>query len=1376
MTFTFRPQTTVFMIFSDRFRPFSYLLLSIIIFLSLGMPEPIFAQQGKYKAYFDEAYEKYPSVPQGMLEAVAYTNTRLTHLDGKQSCQDLPTYYGVMGLVEDGKDYFQSSLVRVAELSGYDIEEIKEDPRTNILAYAAAYAKLQQSFRLVNQQVETHQAIIRNLSEIPQDAQLKNRYANDQQFYGILKEIQQPHTKTGHRLQRQFDLKKVFGSTNYKVLSSPKVKVSEQKISTENGEDFRVTEGSTCTAASPRPDYEGAVWKKAHSNNYGSRGGKSVKYITIHTVQGSYASAISWFRNRNARVSAHYVIRASDGQITQMVCENDKGFHVKTDNAEAIGIEHEGFIDDGIAWYTQAMYEASAELVRDICKRHGIDPKKTFTGPPTTGVDFLSNACYHIKGHQHFRGNNHIDPGPYWDWERYYRLINGLVKPEVFTAKKGEIIDSGKKTGPYASQERVAYLIKPEDAVSITLDFVDFQLEGTEKNPFDYLDIYDGEGPEGRFLGRFTGTKNPGSLISNSGAFFIEFRSDCRIQREGFRIKYKAQTKSRSCGVPQNLIATDVFPLGANLKWEGNASSYILQVKHKNESEWQEYRSDDTQEIVTGLGANGIYEWQVRSVCDGESSAWVGQTFLTPNISRSASPQVFTVRANSGKFLDTGGALAGYSNEENYLYRIIPPNGGKVELSFSKLDTEDQEDFLTVYDGTNISNDPKVGAYSGTNLPPAIRSSRNGLSILFTSDPRVTGSGWVATWRSVKEDPGDPGEPNDPGEPDPDPPGNSTPPAKISIREFSPKLYLHRYAPETAPNLKDRYQGDFVIDFKDRDRSGRGFANRFYTIAEKSTQGFEGNAKAGFLYDEFEGEISDKWKVQSGTWFTQEGKLVQSDAGEGNSNLYAELTQEKDITYIYHWRSMMKGEGDNIRHGLHFFCSEPEKTNRGNSYFIWIRKTDEGDYLEIYKSAFNQFDRKEREEIDLGENQAHDYKVIYNPRRGKMEVYMDNRFAASWQDPYPLSSGKGISLRTGQSITIYDDLKVYQNREDEVRVSTGKAASPITGDGEFLVESLVIDGFIHWSRTVAEQSVLGNPTTEPDPDPGNSTPGNNSGNSHLPTFNRNFDVELTSPEGGEVYALVGAFDGNSWSANTNIGYLYEDFTAASLSSSWKEKSGQWSIDTGTGKLVQRDKAAFNSNLYLSLLQNGEQPYLYHFKAKLNSSGSNQRFGIHIFSDQGNGKNRGDSYLMWFRSQSQGRGKAEFYRSDKNDMPGIVKATNISFETGREYDVKVLYDPIKGQLKAYLDDLLVMDWIDPTTPHREGGFLSLRTGNAQVSFDDFRVYQLQEKNVLTIKIGSDKKDMLPHKSKGNQPAGRLLIIRRDNNGKWKKPEEQNFIIR
>ena len=768
---------------------------------------PARSQTNQFAPFFEEAYRLNPSIPPGVLEAIAYTNTRMNHLRPKESCQGLPEYFGVMGLVADGKGYFQNTLPRIAELSGFTEREIAEDPRKNILAYAEAYSKIMQNKRLSSKSVENHEPILAELSEIPQDSTAHNKYALDQQFYSILKEMQTPHTGTQHRLNRRVDMEKVFGKENFRVLSADWVKVSEERVETEEGDEFTAAGArkADCTSSRDKPNYANAIWNPAHRNNFGSRGGTSVKFVTIHTIQGSYASAISWFKNRAAGVSTHYVIRASDGQVTQMVCEKDRAFHVKTDNASSIGIEHEGFIDDGGAWYTNEMYESSAALVRDICERYNIDPLKTFGGPPTSGIRTLSNTCYHIKGHQHFRGNNHIDPGPFWDWDRYYRLINPDPTPKTFTAKKGDVFDSGNARSNYGDQERTTYLIKPDGASSVSVVFKEFELEGTKEEPFDYLDIYDGENINGRYIGRFTGKTPPGEILAKSGAVFMEFRSDCQKNMKGWHIQYTSRKKLPNCPNPSNLVASNIAPMGATLSWDkiNGADLYLVYLRRQLEGKWALYRTRNNAVTATGLSANGLYQWQVQVVCDGDTSALVGDNFITPGISKKGAGEVYTVRLNQGRFYDSGGSFSGYSNNENYIYRIIPANGKKVTLKFSSFDTENV-DVLDIYDGKS-ANSKKIGTFSGKTLPPKITSTGNGLTLVFTSDGRTTGKGWTASWQTTSSG----GTVVDNGNnTDPDNGNLGTIPDNSN---FAPEVKFHSRAPESSPELKDGYTKSFNL-------------------------------------------------------------------------------------------------------------------------------------------------------------------------------------------------------------------------------------------------------------------------------------------------------------------------------------------------------------------------------------------------------------------------------------------------------------------------------------------------------------------------------------------------------------------------------------
>lgn len=140
-----------------------------------------------------------------------------------------------------------------------------------------------------------------------------------------------------------------------------------------------------------------------------------VKYIVIHDTEGSYESAISWFQDPRSYVAAHYVIRSSDGEVTQMVKTKDIGWHAGNwyMNMHSIGVEHEGFAAEGASWYTEAMYRSSAKLVRYLAHKYDVPLDRE-----------------HIVGHEQYHGLTpararlmHNDPGPYWDWEYYMDLL-----------------------------------------------------------------------------------------------------------------------------------------------------------------------------------------------------------------------------------------------------------------------------------------------------------------------------------------------------------------------------------------------------------------------------------------------------------------------------------------------------------------------------------------------------------------------------------------------------------------------------------------------------------------------------------------------------------------------------------------------------------------------------------------------------------------------------------------------------------------------------------------------------------------------------------------------------------------------------------------
>lgn len=147
--------------------------------------------------------------------------------------------------------------------------------------------------------------------------------------------------------------------------------------------------------------------------------GIAVRTIVIHDTEGSYGSAINTFQDPTRDASANYVIRSSDGQITQMVPDHDIAWHAGNYyvNMHSIGIEHEGVAIQGASWYSEQLYEASAALVAYLAVRFHI--------PLDRG---------HIVGHDQVPGptpeeqsTQHWDPGPFWDWAHYMDLLQASI-------------------------------------------------------------------------------------------------------------------------------------------------------------------------------------------------------------------------------------------------------------------------------------------------------------------------------------------------------------------------------------------------------------------------------------------------------------------------------------------------------------------------------------------------------------------------------------------------------------------------------------------------------------------------------------------------------------------------------------------------------------------------------------------------------------------------------------------------------------------------------------------------------------------------------------------------------------------------------------
>ena len=514
-----------------------FLLLAFLLLVFMATAQNSVKEE--YEEAFVEAYEACPDVPQGWLEAISFTNTQCHHLtDDNYSHDDanaMPRAYGLMGLVKDGKGYFRENLSLVAELSGLSEAEILANPKMNVLAYAKAFERLAKQEKA--SETKDYLFVIQQLSELPIGEE-KDIFPMQTMLYSVCMFLNDADYAEQFGFQKQnIDLKEVFAE-HYDLLSAESLQI------TRDG------------------DYHKARWIPAPDCNFSQRT-DPVSGVVIHYTEGSYAGCISWFQNCDASVSAHYVIRSSDGQVTQMVHEADKAWHARSANAYTIGIEHEAY---GNIWsyFTEAMYQSSADLIRDICSRYeSIDGHRTFYRDTldsgvclNKGLHDLGGvtACTKIRGHQHYPDQSHTDPGPYWDWNLYYKLINEGTSVTLLEGESGSLDHQN-----YGNDERKIWVIWGPDESKVSIEFKSFQLE----KDYDFLWIYDGMDVFSPKIGRWN-TKSPGRVEASGNVMCVEFRSDCATTANGWQAEWKAELPTPP--EPEPVMTEGLYPNPASDK------------------------------------------------------------------------------------------------------------------------------------------------------------------------------------------------------------------------------------------------------------------------------------------------------------------------------------------------------------------------------------------------------------------------------------------------------------------------------------------------------------------------------------------------------------------------------------------------------------------------------------------------------------------------------------------------------------------------------------------------------------------------------------------------------------------------------------------
>ncbi len=205
-------------------------------------------------------------------------------------------------------------------------------------------------------------------------------------------------------------------------------------------DDSNAPASATALSGGATPDYpQASRFAAAASSNYRAVSGtRNISRVVIHITDGgaNINGTIGWFQNPSAKVSAHYVV-GQDGEVVQMVRNNDVAWHAGSANGDSIGIEHVANTKGLVP--TSSEYCASAALTRWLCDQFGIPIDRS-----------------HILGHSEAdpKTTHKGCPNAVWDWDYFMGMVESQT---CYEPGAGGDVKSGDSQQAPASSEGLAY-------------------------------------------------------------------------------------------------------------------------------------------------------------------------------------------------------------------------------------------------------------------------------------------------------------------------------------------------------------------------------------------------------------------------------------------------------------------------------------------------------------------------------------------------------------------------------------------------------------------------------------------------------------------------------------------------------------------------------------------------------------------------------------------------------------------------------------------------------------------------------------------------------------------------------------------------------
>lgn len=316
-------------------------------------------------------------VPAGVLRAIGYVETQWQMVTGHEEFAGVDAAHGVMALrgarLEEG-----------ARLASVTAQRVRTEAAQNIRAAAA----------------------------------LLRSYADAEGIAGDDSEAWAP------AIARYSGIDLVKGRDSY-VREVVSVRAGRRSMPEPAAATHVVASACPPTTPAPAPvtDAAGALWRESPNYNMRMPGpGGTIHVVIVHSCEGSYTGCWSWLASTQSGVSAHYVVREDGAEITQLVREHSRAWHIGASydstlnaghdghlhgvqsNHFTVGVEHAGYASQ-VQW-PAAQIDASARLACGIAKRWGIPRDRL-----------------HVVAHAQLQPWNRTDPGAQWPWPEYMARI-----------------------------------------------------------------------------------------------------------------------------------------------------------------------------------------------------------------------------------------------------------------------------------------------------------------------------------------------------------------------------------------------------------------------------------------------------------------------------------------------------------------------------------------------------------------------------------------------------------------------------------------------------------------------------------------------------------------------------------------------------------------------------------------------------------------------------------------------------------------------------------------------------------------------------------------------------------------------------------------